>query len=457
MSINTDLIEGIKLSAEEAFIINCLRSEFCDDNKLGKIDLSTIDWNTVYKISIQWAVTVLLYKIINKQSHLPGFSSIPQEFLQKIKIAYLRTFLANERNFKKLAELLEVFNRAGIKVILLKGSHLAQFVYKDIGLRPMGDIDIMIKEFDLHKAVELLCQMGYDYLQMPRDSGKRLYLTEKDIKSHHHIPGLGCREGIRNLEVHWTIIRPFLPVRIDIEGLWTRANQVKINNASVLVLSPEDMIMHISMHASYDKRFTSDIKSYCDIATIITRYTHEIDWAQLKVRAVEWGVEKSVYLTMRLSQDILGLSLPDNILRSLKPGSPHEKIVLEAQNRIFSPTNIKKPNDTYIIHPEMFRSNVALNEKISYLLNKIFIPPEKLAALYSLPISSKRAYLYYIVRLFSLILNKSPRYIKFAFYLLTHKKAYFHSFNLDTWLTPSNSGKSNAISQALPLNQPIEE
>ena len=331
---------------------------------------------------------------------------------------------------------MKIFNEEGIKIMLLKGSHLAQFVYENVGLRPMVDIDIMVKKEDLHKAEVLLFQMGYDYIQMYQIAQKQDSFIEQKKRSHHHLALLSNPKGIKNLEVHWTIIRQSLPLNIDLKGLWKRAKGEKINGTEVLVPSPEDNLLYISLHASYNDKFICGVRPLCDIAAIVNHYDNKIDWHRLQLRAHEWGAEKSLYLTLRLSQDILGLSLPGSVLNTLKPVPFNEKIVLEAQKRIFS--IIKKESmGTFIRYPEKFRYDMSLSKKISYIFHEIFISPDKLALYYSLSPSSKHVYFYYFVRIYRNIVQ----YAKFLIYLLTHKKADFYNYNLDTWLIPSNSEK----------------
>ena len=162
----------LNLTREEQFILTCLRSEFSGSSEadFSALDLQSMNWDTVYKKSTEWNIAELLYKIIKKQASFLKTLNIPKPFLETMRLKYFMSCLAYDSMFKSLYEVLEVFHKAGIKVILLKGSHLAQFVYQDIGVRPMGDIDILVRKEDLSKAEELLLQMEY-YYQDERKGG----------------------------------------------------------------------------------------------------------------------------------------------------------------------------------------------------------------------------------------------------------------------------------------------
>jgi hypothetical protein len=64
------------------------------------------------------------------------------------------------------------FRAAGIDVIVLKGAFLAELVYRNIGLRAIGDIDLLVKKEDLGKVKRVLIQLGYQAL--PTKWGERL-------------------------------------------------------------------------------------------------------------------------------------------------------------------------------------------------------------------------------------------------------------------------------------------
>lgn len=438
-SINITSINELNLCQEEQFIINCLRSEFDSENndKFETFNFSSINWDIVYKKSIQWRIAPLLYKIIEKRSAFLQTSKIPEHFTKRMKIIYLGTFTANYENLEIFDEALEIFNKVGLKVILLKGSHLARFVYQDVGLRGMLDIDILVKKEDLRKAEELLLQKGYSFLRMSQDPQKHFSNIEWFKSKHSHLHPFIHPKGTKRIEIHWTIVMPTNLLNINIEKLWQRANSVRINETYALVLSPEDLLLYLSLHTSYQHKFMKHgLGPYCDIATTIRYYNQDIDWDQLKLRAYEWRAEKYLYLTLRLSKEILGVSVPDRILHALKPEPFNEKMALEARKRILYMEN-KKPafkGMNYSAKIHIFHPEDSLLKKVSFFLKRIFISSEELASRYSLPASSKRVHLYHIVRFVSLLYSYTRVYSSYFLYRLVHKKEHHCNYNLDLWL-----------------------
>ncbi len=61
------------------------------------------------------------------------------DILLRLKKEYQWSLARNMILFDELNRVLKAFNEAGIEVIVLKGAALAQTVYPDIALRPMGE------------------------------------------------------------------------------------------------------------------------------------------------------------------------------------------------------------------------------------------------------------------------------------------------------------------------------
>jgi len=405
----------IKLTAEEQFIIHCLRSEFSSEKRPLDLDLSSINWEQTYGIASIWGLAPLLNRVLSR-----GLSpDIPQDFLNKTKLAYLRTFITNETNYKRLSEILKIFNESGIEPVLLKGIHLARFVYQDIGLRTMGDIDILVKKEDLQEAERLLLERGFKHLTVTNT-------VQWYKKNHFHIP-FSHPDSIRHLEVHWSIVPPHSPFDIDIDELWQRARTVDVGVARARILSPEHTLLHICFHAAHDDMFRCGLRPFIDISEIISNHAEGIDWEKVRSTTHEWGFQRYLYLTLYLAREITGIALPDDL-----PVECNNDIALEAQRRIFL-RETEKPAITNITHLERLHPDVSLSEKIRNIFYEIFIPPDEMRSRYRLSPSSRRVYLYYLIRPFSLLYKKYPLYAFFFNQILRKQET------LDSWLT---SGKS---------------
>jgi len=410
-------LEAIRPEPEEKFILHCLRTYIYGQRGINVP--SFIDWDTVHRKAHQWAITPILGKFLNSQS-----PSIPVDFVQKVKLAYLRTFAVNELNYRRLVEVLKVLGKAGIRVILLKGAHLAYFIYQDIGLRAMGDIDILIRKEDLARVEGILLEMGYKYYTFTNS-------VQWYKNNHFHLP-FTSPQGIKHLEVHWDFVMRDSIFDIDMDGIWERAKEVKIYGTDVMILSHEDAILHLCFHMAHDDMLRGGIRPLFDIAMLLKRHTGDIKWSYLIQITRAWGIERYLYLILHLISDLIGMSIPYDPLQRLIDDGFDRGMLHQAQRRIFL-RETTDPVITNITHMERLHPDVRSSEKIRNIFHQIFIPPDEMRIRYRLPSSSKRIYLYYLIRPFSLLYKKS-----FLFKLLINglfKKQY----NLDSWLLSANT------------------
>ena len=86
---------------------------------------------------------------------------VPPRLHKKVEEAYGQTRVKNHLLFQDLQRLLMKFESNKIPTLLLKGSALIPRYYKDHGLRPMNDLDILIPNERAVEAIELLKTIGY--------------------------------------------------------------------------------------------------------------------------------------------------------------------------------------------------------------------------------------------------------------------------------------------------------
>jgi hypothetical protein len=70
----------------------------------------------------------------------------------------------NLRLFRKLELVLCRLDAGGVPIIVLKGAALAQEVYRNAGLRPMADLDLLVRGEDEPLRRWLLSTLGYESL-----------------------------------------------------------------------------------------------------------------------------------------------------------------------------------------------------------------------------------------------------------------------------------------------------
>ena len=238
---------------------------------------------------------------------------VPSNVLQRLREIYLMTGARNTLLYQELGLVLQALQHDNIPVIVLKGAHLAALVYRHIALRPMSDIDLLVRRSDLERAAAKLHDLGF--------TGPPAGEVPMVSQEGHHLPMMH-KAPETGIEVHWA---PFWPPRlagIANDGCWARSCPATIAGAATRVLSPEDLLLHVCLHDACHAPhgpFGSGLRPLCDIAEIIRHYRETIWWAEVQARAVEWHAERSVYLALWLARELLGVAVPPSVMEGLCP------------------------------------------------------------------------------------------------------------------------------------------
>lgn len=202
--------------------------------------------------------------------------TIPARQRQLFKLLTYRYRHANQVRLDVLAELLQVLQQAGIEAVVLKGWVLAVLVYDDIGLRPMRDIDLLLKENDLARAEKVFSTLGF-----------RAELPHHILQDHHHmVPLFKKVDGVTiELELHRRLL-PILPQyqKLDFAAVSRNFIHFDLQGVDALSLDFGEMLWYLFMHGfrmplNYEPfRFMH----MADIITLMEKKYDEIDWQRMR-------------------------------------------------------------------------------------------------------------------------------------------------------------------------------
>lgn len=223
---------------------------------------------------------------------------------------------AGEANARLFAELGAVVDGLGdIPVVVLKGAYLAGALYEHPSLRSMEDIDLLVPRGRLGDAARVLEAMGYGHLTPEHMRGV--------FALNHHLPPFS-RPGATVIELHWSIDAlcaradggaPVSPFDIDVDALWAGARPARVAGHEVLALSPEDLLLHLCVHAGFHHGLHVAMRRLCDVALVAA--SERMDWARLAETGRRWRAEPLAGVLLRLARDLLGAPVPAHALARL--------------------------------------------------------------------------------------------------------------------------------------------
>ena len=259
---------------------------------LCKLLAGEFDQDRLIRLAIKEGMTGLLYKSLKKAGIL-GFLSHLQ--LQQLQSSYYRTIQRNLQIVHDLKELLRRSNEKGVRVVLLQGVALLEKIYKDIGLRPLTDIDLWVLPEKRDVFDTLMMQLGYQRDPLYPNifkKGKTIVdinchiLWADRIRSRGHLLAKSQRALYENIEI------------LNFEG------------EPAGCLDDVDQVLYLSLHAF--KHCAGRLVWLVDIKQLISGWQTS-NWKALFDRAGELGQTSIVCYMLYLMDHLFNLKPPADI------------------------------------------------------------------------------------------------------------------------------------------------
>jgi Uncharacterised nucleotidyltransferase len=294
--------------------------------------------------------------------------------------------------------IVQALTAANIPVIVLKGACLANLVYRDVALREMHDLDLLVPSEFLQAAVDAMLGRGYESLR--RSS------VAVDASVRHHVAPLV--KGVMTVEIHWNITAPGEPYTIDPAELWSRAMPLPIGGTMARSLSPEDLLLHLCLHTSYHHQFECGLRPSCDIAALIDRYGAQFDWDAVCRRSLQWRWSKGVYVALALAQRLVGAKVPAEVLSRLQGNDSLHAV--ESANRLLWAA----PRETAAFTPSLapLAAHASWSDRLRHGLARLFPSPAAFRQAYSIQPRVLVLCLHYVLRACGLFWRHGPSAVR---------------------------------------------
>ncbi|MFH1772362.1 MAG: nucleotidyltransferase family protein [Candidatus Omnitrophota bacterium] len=273
---------------------------------LQKASRRYFNWEQFTLLSLKESVGELFYQRL-KENNLTA--KIPLKAKALLKERYYKTAARNIFLMQECEKLFGIFSQKNIDLLALKGIFLMENAYKNPALRPMTDIDLLIKRHDLIKTDELLCSMGY----LPLSRAEN-FLKMSSYGSINNIMYKAPLPLSYFLHIHWHIVNSTWPVArfaqsIDIKQIWENAGTSRVCAKNIFVLSPDDLILHLCFHGllhGFNKLIL-----LADLACALSVYKSEIAFGSIYEKAKKWRIEPYFYYAANLINNIFEKKLFD--------------------------------------------------------------------------------------------------------------------------------------------------
>ena len=257
--------------------------------------LANADWAWITASARRHRLASLLFEGIRR---LAMQKWVAEPVWRTLESAYYTNLVHNFHLFEHAQSLIKKTRKGGVPLVLLKGASFAGWLYPSPALRPMGDLDVLVRSEDLDYVAQLAKELGYQPHQ-----------------STDHALSLQHRKTRTYLELHTSLTSCPDYVGVDPRSLIDRSTPTV--HLAARTLSLEDHLLHLCLHGSFQHGLRQPAINACD-AYLLSQQA-ELRWDRFIDQASAPRLAPLVYGGLSLCHHLFPTEEIRSALETLKP------------------------------------------------------------------------------------------------------------------------------------------
>ncbi len=280
-------------------LLACLRAD-CDPAREHELDEALtwqLDWDYLLRLAESHAVRPLLAR------HLVEHPAVPDGITELLRQFSVQNTVWNLRLAAELVRLCNELKSRGVQPIVYKGPVLSEYLYGDIALREIYDLDILVRPDELSEAVRCLDELHFeDYFGLS-PSQRRVAL--RNGFEHSFV-----RDGIV-IDLHWRLGPEVNWPASHLDKLWQNLAPFTFCKQEVQIFRPEAMLAVLCMHAA--QHDWADLKMFAEIAVLLRREA-DLDFTMAEDFAANSHARRGMDVALQLTHARFQAKLPEPTL-----------------------------------------------------------------------------------------------------------------------------------------------
>lgn len=347
--------ESAPLRLETRALLACMkaRSDAEAINEAATLVAQVTDWNYLIDAANYHGVLPLLQQSLSACDA----TTVPPDALQNIQNQSRTNAQNNLHLTRALLQLLNALEGESIEAVPYKGPILAATVYGNLSLRQFCDLDILVREADILKAMDVLTGLGYR-LQLPPNQVTPIPELLKSKKDFRFVSA----DKRVVVELHWRLAGKHFYFPFTLEDLWQGLESLSLSGTRVLKIPAEELLVILCAHGS--KHLWGRLLWICDVAELV-RANPNLDWARVIRRARKCRSERMLLLGLHLAHTLLGSSLPGAVISAIRADRHVEPIARELVTQFIANDRSKGATDVHSVpvYPWHIRMRERLTDK----------------------------------------------------------------------------------------------
>jgi hypothetical protein len=349
-SAGTAVLDKTATYEPEFQLLLCCARTVPDAARIEALINAGIDWRAYLDLAAHHGVRLLVYKTLRAVC----WDRLPRDIQVEWHEAYQSL---TGKNLFVTGEMLRItaeFQAAGIPVAAMKGAVIAEMAYGDFALREFSDLDLLIRETDFSRAIDLLQRLGYEPFWK--------YDNRKILRFLRHLGEYKLTSDIwpTEIDLHWRVAHKTVALSPSISDFPSGLQPVSIAGSTVLSFAPQDQPLYLAAQGGCDQ--WSDLRRICDLAEFIRRYPN-IDWEPNLEAARRLGGLRTMLTGLSLASDLLGAELHRSIVDRIRADAGVSLLARRTIHNLRTCLNSQEPLSRYrfqMTAKQGLRSRIAL-------------------------------------------------------------------------------------------------
>lgn len=271
---------------------------------------ASVDWEAVVQLIARHEIGPAL--LTHWKLHCAGL--IPTDVLSWLRADAWSTARNTATHLRVLLPLLDAFRAASILAVPSKGPALASEAYGSADRRHCGDLDVMVRQHDVWRALALMESLGFSVTlpnPLPPADDRAEFLA-----TWHHIALKSPQEDPAEevfVELHWSFSGGSMRTLLDAGPCLDRARSTTFAGREIATFSSADMLLILCVHGS--RHGWSKLEWVWDVAAFL-RSHQSLDRGEVISMARKVGCARMVEFAIRLAT----ISPPPWMLRQWNDG-----------------------------------------------------------------------------------------------------------------------------------------
>ena len=355
MNSKLEQIKAIATPPEMSLLCACVSPVGTPELVDGRFEGQPVDWSRFVTLATDHHVIPLAY------CALKGNASLPDAVRARLRRDAMTIAAYGLRAAGVLRRLQRVLGAQNIQVVPIKGPALAALAYGSTSMRQFEDLDLIVRQKDLLKAVELLESAGYSAPGVPHTAYR------------HHAAALQT----------WSLYKPGDPLRLEFKPVLIAHALCRKPSAAFMAdaCRPLDMgdgttlsapgaeAMLLAVCVDGAKDMWEKLSSVADVGHLLAGWP-AADWAGLIRDATTLGQRRSLLTGVQGAVMVTGCPLPDVLRQAVHTDKAAQRLARMAARHLLAGQKISGGAQGWYA----VRTRDRLRDRCRYLARTLFVP-----------------------------------------------------------------------------------